>query len=373
MQQRHMDLIVNQPARDILITRSHITNCLRTHLQKVLDCVEVQTPILAANAGGAVARPFDTRATEFSHKELALRIAPELWLKRLVAGGLERIYELGPAFRNEGLDATHNPEFTMCEFYLAHATLDHLMTITENLFASIADSLQGFVESNQINLELPDPAIFKAKFKRLEFIPALEEAIGHPLPDLDSPTAISDILQLLQNAGKDWQLPPSSISSLPKLLDHMAGAVLEPESKDQALFITHHPVCMSPLSKSFTCPRTGQQVAARAELFYDGNELANMYEEENDPFEQRRKFVEQARARVVQQGEILADDEELPHIVDEQYIQVLESGLPPTGGWGCGVDRLVMLFTGAKRINDVLPFGNLRNVVRLASTGSQQQ
>lgn len=376
MQQRHLDLLVNKSARDILVARSFIINHLRAHLAKVLQCVEVQTPILAANAGGASARPFATRATEFSHKEMALRIAPELWLKRLVVAGFDRVFELGPAFRNEGVDHTHNPEFTVCEFYLAHANLDALMNITQNMFYGLAKSVQSLIHKGVVRLDSPDQSVFESRFERVEFIPELQEALGHPLPDLDSPTAVADLIKLLDDAGKDWHLslPPGN-PSLPKLLDHIAGAVLEPRSMGRPLYITHHPVCMSPLAKSFTCPQTGQQVAARAELFFDGNELANMYEEENDPFKQRRKLVGQARARLSgEKGTPAADnDEEPPHVVDEQYISVLESGLPPTGGWGCGVDRLVMLFTGAKRISDVLPFGNLRNVVGLASAGPQSQ
>lgn len=372
MQNRHLDLLLNRPARDTLVLRHLIINHLRAHLTKELDCVEVQTPILAANAGGAVARPFATHATEFPHKELALRIAPELWLKRLVVAGFDRIFELGPSFRNEGVDATHNPEFTVCEFYLAHANLDALMNLTQNLFYSLAKAVKGYVEKDVVDLKIPEPRTFEKRFKIAEFIPELEKALGHALPDLDHPHAVQDLIKLISNAGKDWHLSLPPNPSLPKLLDHMAACVIEPQSRGRPLYIIHHPVCMSPLAKSFTCPKSGQQVAARAELFYDENELANMYEEENDPFKQRSKFVSQAKARLAQQGEgPVARDEEPPHVIDEQYISVLESGLPPTGGWGCGVDRLVMLFSGAKRISDVLPFGNLRNVVGLASSGPQ--
>ncbi|KAF3764631.1 class II aaRS and biotin synthetase, partial [Cryphonectria parasitica EP155] len=368
MHNRHMDLLLNRSARDTLLVRAFIIHHLREHLHKTLKCVEVQTPILAANAGGAVARPFSTYATEFVHKDMALRIAPELWLKRLIVGGLDRIFEIGPSFRNEGVDATHNPEFTTCEFYLAYTNLDSLLHITENLMATLAKGVSAFLAKNELQVEAPDPKIFEKRFERVEFIPALEEALGQPLPNLDSPRAVTDILKLLEDAGKEWHksLPPNP--SLPKLLDHMAAAVIEPKSSDRPLYIINHPVCMSPLAKSFTCPTTGQQVAARAELFFGGNELANMYEEENDPFKQKRKFVNQAKAKLDQQGVAVADQDDDPaHVIDEQYISVLESGLPPTGGWGCGVDRLVMLFTGSKRISEVLPFGNLRNVVGLAS------
>lgn len=373
MHNRHMDLLLNRPARDILLVRTFIVNHLREHLHKALKCVEVQTPILAANAGGAVARPFSTHATEFPHKELALRIAPELWLKRLVVGGFDRVFEIGTSFRNEGLDATHNPEFTTCEFYMAYANLESLLNVTQNIVSAMAKGVNAYVKKKELQVESLDPKIFEKTFERVEFIPALEEALGQPLPRLESQRAARDIIELLEDAGKDWHrsLPPNP--SLSKLLDHMAAAVIEPKSKGRPLYIINHPVCMSPLAKSFTCPTTGQQVAARAELFFDGNELANMYEEENDPFKQRRKFVNQAIAKAAQQSEGAPSDDEPPHVIDEQYISVLESGLPPTGGWGCGVDRLVMLFTGAKRISDVLPFGNLRNIVGLAPADSQNQ
>lgn len=372
MQNRHLDLLINQSSREILLLRDFIMRHMRAHFQKVLQCVEVQTPILAANAGGAVARPFATQASEFPHKELALRIAPELWLKRLVVAGLDRVYEIGPSFRNEGIDATHNPEFTTCEFYLAHTNLSALLNITHALFYGLSKAIASY-QVKFPNLSIPDPTVFEAKFEQVEFIPAIEQALGRSLPDLNAQQALPDLINILNEEGKDWHhsLPPNP--SLPKLLDHIAAVVIEPQSKGRPLFIIHHPVCMSPLSKSFTCPRTGQQVAARAELFYDGNELANMYEEENDPRKQRRKFVAQARAKMAQLHAGATAKDDIPaHDIDYQYISVLESGLPPTGGWGCGMDRLVMLFSGAKRISDVQPFGNLRNVVGLASIGPRR-
>lgn len=374
MQNRHLDLLINPSSREILVLRDSIIRHMRSYFQEDLECVEVQTPILAANAGGAVARPFATQATEFTHKELALRIAPELWLKRLVVAGLDKVYEIGPSFRNEGIDATHNPEFTTCEFYLAHTDLSGLLDVTQALFRGLSQAVANHQHNKFPSLSIPDPRVFQANFEQIEFIPAIEEALARSLPDLTTPQALPDLITILNEEGKDWHLSLPPHPSLAKLLDHIAAAVIEPQSQGRPLFILHHPVCMSPLSKSFTCPKTGQQVAARAELFYDGNELANMYEEENDPRQQRRKFVDQARARLEQlRGGARETDEDPAHIIDEQYISVLESGLPPTGGWGCGVDRLVMLFSGATRISDVQPFGNLRHVVGLASIGAQSQ
>lgn len=370
MQNRHMDLIVSRGPREILVLREQLINHLRAHLRKVLKCVEVQTPILAASAGGAAARPFTTRASEFSQKELALRIAPELWLKRLVVGGMDRVFEIGTSFRNEGLDATHNPEFTTCEFYIAGANLNALINMTHTILYGIANNIEHYRERSFSSLSIPDLAPLQSRYESVEFIPAIEEALGDSLPNLESDTALPDLIALLEKNGKTWHHSLPSMPSLPKLLDHIAAAVIEPQSQYKPLFIKYHPACMSPLSRSFTCPTTGQNVAARAELFYNGNELANMYEEENDPFKQRAKFVAQAKARNSHNINNNSNSEDPGHVIDEQYLAVLESGLPPTGGWGAGIDRLVMLFSGAERICDVLPFGNLRHVVGLASVGS---
>jgi lysyl-tRNA synthetase, class II len=310
----------------------------------------VHTPLLTAGAGGAVARPFETVATELEGQKLNLRIAPELWLKRLVVGGVEKVYELGPAFRNEGVDATHNPEFYICEFYEAFATLEHLMSKTEALLAYIGQRLSQRQHEDNFGLKdtLPN---FSSPFNRLEFLPALQHHLGHPLPDLDSPTALDEFTSMFK--AKDITLP--SNPTLPRLLDTLSSHFLEPLC-DKPTFIINHPACLSPLAKHLVCPQTGQTVAARAELFVGGRELANMYEEENSPFSQRQKFIDQLKYRTI-------DGEGDAVQIDESYVKALEWGLPPTGGWGCGVDRIIMLFTGDKRMADVLPFGTLRNVV----------
>lgn len=322
------------------------------------DFLEFQTPILSENAGGAVARPFVTSSAEAQSKDIALRIAPELWLKRLVVGGVERVFEIGPAFRNEGIDSTHNPEFTMCEFYSAFSNLSNLMNQTEEFIAGLAEHCQGLISNKLGSLPPIDLTRYSRPFKKLEFIPSLESALGFALPDLAAEGAHEDLLALLEK--HNIPLRTDNSPNLAKLLDKLSGVYLEPHSASAPLFITHHPACMSPLSKGFLCPRTGQQVSARAELFAGERELANMYEEENDPFSQRRKFLEQVRNRDPADGDGDA-------VVDESYVQALESGLPPTGGWGCGVERLVMLFSGARRISDCLSFGTLRNVVGLSA------
>jgi len=306
--------------------------------------------LIADKAGGAIAKPFTTVATEFSEKTLALRIAPEIWLKRLVIGGMDRVFEIGPAFRNEGLDATHNPEFTTCEFYKSFADLEDLISMTESMFAGLAKLVTELRHYPLKKLPEVDMGQFKAPFKRIEFIPAVEAGLGQKLPDLSADDAEEKLVALF----KEKSLPVPSSPTLLRLLDKLSSIYIEPDCLAPT-FITHHPSSMAPLSKSFLCPRTNQSVSARAELFIQNRELANMYEEENSPFEQRAKFIQQAKWR----------DDENRAMVDESYLEALEWGLPPTGGWGCGVDRLVMVFSGAKRISDVLAFGSLRNVVNL--------
>ncbi|OTA38702.1 hypothetical protein BTJ68_01181 [Hortaea werneckii EXF-2000] len=360
---RHVDMLANPSAVQPLLVRHHIIQALRDHLNKT-QFVEVTTPLLTAGAGGAVARPFETEATELEGQKLNLRIAPELWLKRLIVGGMSRIYEIGPAFRNEGVDATHNPEFTICEFYEACATLDSLMTKTEVLLREMKqriDEARATASSDPVSSgssrlkDLPEVELdLQWPFRRLEFIPALEEAMKTPLPNLSTLDAHENLLSLFTAQNLDIPTKPT----LPRLLDALAAHYLEPLCT-QPTFITHHPAALSPLSKLFRCPQTGQTIAARAELFIRGREYANMYEEENSPFAQRRNFLEQLRYRAVDgEGDGVKE-------VDESYLEALEWGMPPTGGWGCGVDRLVMLFSGRERMSEVLAFGSLRNVVGL--------
>ncbi|KKA25017.1 Lysine--tRNA ligase [Rasamsonia emersonii CBS 393.64] len=348
---RHVQFLADPRTADTLKVRSAVIQYIR---QFFLDrsFIEVNTPIIAGEAGGAAARPFHTSATEFPEKQLSLRIAPELWLKRLVVGGFDKVFEIGPSFRNEGLDKTHNPEFTTCEFYHAYANLEELMSMTEELLSGMASHIRQFKENLQSGLK--DPEVdFSTPFRRIDFIPAIEEAIGRGLPDLTTPDAVEELKRLFE----DLSLPLPDQPSLPRLMDKLCATYLEPQCQSPT-FIVNPPECLSPLSKSFTHSSCNQRVAARCELFIQGREYVNAYEEENSPFEQRRKFQEQLLYN--EAGEI-----------DENYLQALEWGLPPTGGWGCGIDRLCMLFTNAKRISDVLPFGNLRAVTRrVESAGS---
>jgi lysyl-tRNA synthetase class 2 len=347
--QRHVDMLVNPAAIQTLRVR-HIVERAMHDFFNAKDFIKVNTPILQSGAGGAVARPFETEATELQGETLNLRIAPELWLKRLIVGGMERVYELGPVFRNEGVDATHNPEFTICEFYAAKASLDNLMQWTEALLRHIQSEVSA-AQALLSALDLPDLAL-TSPFQVLEFIPSLEKAINRPLPNLSTPTAQQDILSLFA----DLHLDPLSKPTLPRLLDALAAHYLEPLCTTPT-FITNHPASLSPLSKHYTCPLTSQTISARAELFMASKEIANMYEEENSSFAQRAKFEQQLLFQA-EDGE--GDGRKA---VDEGYLEALEWGLPPTGGWGCGVDRLVMMFSGRARVGDVLAFGGLRNVV----------
>lgn len=364
-------MIVNQDVTDTLRLRAGILTYLRQFLNE-RDFLEFQTPIIADNAGGAVAQPFTTSSTELPSKELALRIAPELWLKRLVVGGVHNVFEIGPSFRNESIDGTHNPEFTMCEFYSAYTNLGDLIRRTEELLSGLARHCQELISAQLKSLPAVDANLFSPPFRYVEFVPALEKALGFHLPNLSTETALADLVTVLKLANV--HIPGDTPTGLPKLLDRLAALYLEPLSFEGPLFITHHPSCMSPLSKSFVCPKTGQEVSARAELFVQGRELANMYEEENNPDLQLRKML-QYRKGAEARSEAAVDDglepareepdaDEAPP-VDLSYVQALRTGLPPTGGWGCGVERLVMLFSGSRRISDCLSFGTLKNVVSL--------
>lgn len=251
----------------------------------------------------------------------------------------------------------------MCEFYMPYADLEELMVMTQSMLANMRQTLiskadqAGFakdkLESNTAELRSCEEGLFP----RLPFIPTLESEMGCKLPDLDGPTAASDLVQLITRT-QAMSIPTDP--TLPRLLDALCSHYIEPLCKAPT-FITEHPVALSPLAKSFRCPHTNQNVSARAELFIQGREYANMYEEENSPAAQRAKFLQQLALR---RG---SDDGQIQGLNEESYVEALEYGLPPTGGWGMGVDRLVMLFTGQQRIGDVLPFGTLRNVVGLAA------
>jgi lysyl-tRNA synthetase class 2 len=347
----HVHQLTNQEPAEIFKLRALIYDYIRGAFQRD-GFLEVETPIFDVGAGGAIARPFETVANELSNMPVRLRIAPELNLKRLIVGGQDKIFEIGRVFRNEGVDNTHNPEFSICEFYEVGATLPSLIDRTEKLIQGLHAAIESLRSTHFPSLISPTDINFMSPFAQLPFIPTIEKASGRKLPDLASDTAVTELLTLFEEL--DITVPPNA--TLPRLLDTMAEEYIEPLCKNPT-FITQHPEALSPLSKSYVDEATGQRVASRVELFINSREYINAYEEENSPFEQRRKFMQQVDFHAEGEG-----------VVDESYLEALEWGMPPTGGWGCGLDRFVMLFANKKRIADVLPFGTLRNVVSIAKT-----
>jgi lysyl-tRNA synthetase class 2 len=347
--QPHVHQLTNAEPGDVLRLRALIYDYLRKSFQQG-GFLEVETPMFDVEAGGAIARPFETVANELSDMHIRLRIAPELNLKRLIVGGQDKIFEMGRVFRNEGVDNTHNPEFAICEFYEVGATLPSLISRTEQLIHELHTAIEALRPAYFPSLTAPEDIDFSAPFAQLPFVPTIEKASGRKLPDLTSSNAVEEVLAFFEDI--QLAIPPNA--TLPRLLDTLAEVYIEPLCKNPT-FITEHPEALSPLSKSYVDEATGQRIASRVELFINGREYVNAYEEENSPFEQRRKFVMQQSFRPEGQGAI-----------DESYLEALEWGMPPTGGWGCGLDRLVMLFANKKRIADVLPFGTLRNVVSIS-------
>jgi lysyl-tRNA synthetase class 2 len=340
--------LTSEEPGDILRLRALIYDYTRNYLMQS-GFLEVETPMFDVEAGGAIARPFETVANEMSNMHIRLRIAPELNLKRLIVGGQDKIFEIGRVFRNEGVDNTHNPEFSICEFYEVGATLPSLIERTEKLIHDLHKTVEALRPAYFPTLGPVEGINFSSPFAQLPFIPTIEKESGRWLPDLSSETASADLLYFFD----ELNIPVPPNPTVPRLLDALAEQYIEPLCTNPT-FITHHPEALSPLSKSFVDETTGQRVASRVELFINGREYVNAYEEENSPFEQRRKFVMQQAFHPEGEGAI-----------DESYLEALEWGMPPTGGWGCGLDRLVMLFSNKKRIADVLPFGTLRNVVSI--------
>ncbi|SGZ52343.1 CIC11C00000000597 [Sungouiella intermedia] len=353
---RVLNYLVDVDLKQKILVKSAVTGAIRDFLVSA-DFVEVQTPIIAGAGTGANAEPFITSLRALSDEKLLLRVAPELWLKKLVIGGFDKVFEIGMNFRNEGIDATHNPEFQTCEFYQSFTSLSQLMKITEDMFAFIYDVL----DKKSDKLQILRPQIKKLKafgagdFPRYEFIPMMEEKTGRKMPD------VLDTENLLE-FYKQINLEPPSTKSPAALLDNLSGIFLESiseETPDVPIFIYNQPSVMSPLAKS-SIVEYGERsfdVSLRFELFINGKEYVNSYEEENSPYAQAEKFALQQQTKAD-----FKDNEAL--IPDWFYVQQMEYGLPPTGGWGCGIDRLSMLFSGSERIEDVLTFGTLRDAIR---------
>ncbi len=331
---RYLDLIVNEDVMDIFIKRSKIIDSMREYLKKY-DFLEVDTPILQPIYGGASARPFKTHHNSLD-MDLYLRIADELYLKRLVVGGMERVFEFSRDFRNEGMDRSHNPEFTMMECYAAYWDYNDIMKFLEDMFVFICDALydDNKIVYGEYKIDLTPP------WEKKTFFGALKEITGKDLTDTGKEGLVKIAL--------DNKLDLQKGLSRGELLDLLFSELVEPELI-QPVFITDHPIEISPLAKKH---REREGLVERFEPYIAGFEIANAFSELNDPIDQRRRFEDQMTQR--------NDKEEESYPLDEDYILALEHGLPPTGGLGVGIDRLVMLLTNSHSIRDVILFPQMR-------------
>ena len=336
---RYLDLIMNPDVRDIFIKRSQIIQSIRRFLLG-RDFLEVETPMMQPIPGGAEAAPFKTHHKALG-MDLYLRIAPELYLKRLVVGGLERVFEINRNFRNEGVSTQHNPEFTMLEFYQAYATYEDLMTLTEEMVARAAVDVTGspVISYQGEKIDLSGP------WRRISLTDALAEIDGV------SQELLTDKQGLLDFAVKK-EIQVTKTGRLGKVITKLFDVLVEPKLI-QPTFITEYPVEVSPLSRRSD---TSPDITERFELFIAGREIANGFSELNDPEDQRGRFLEQVKDRE-------AGDEEA-HLMDEEYIEALEYGMPPTAGEGVGIDRLTMLLTDSPSIREVILFPHMKPAER---------
>jgi lysyl-tRNA synthetase, class II len=340
--QRYLDLIVNPEAREVFHVRSRVVAAIREFLDS-RGYLEVETPMMQPIAGGAMARPFRTHHNALD-VDLFLRIAPELYLKRLVVGGLERVYEINRVFRNEGISTRHNPEFTMLEFYQAYSDYQDLMTMTEALILFVAKSATG---KDEIQLE-GETISLRAPFARVSLRQAAADAaskkLGQPVAesDLRDHAKVSDLAARL-GVSVDPKFGPGKITTT-------IFETLVEESLVQPTFVYDFPTEVSPLSKQ----RPGDlDTVERFELYIGKTEIANAFSELNDPIEQRNRFMQQLEEK--------AKGDQEAHAMDEDYVRALEYGLPPTAGEGIGIDRLVMMLTDSRSIRDVILFPLMRS------------
>jgi lysyl-tRNA synthetase class 2 len=333
--QRYVDLMANEESRKTALTRAKIVSELRRQFED-RGFIEVETPVLLSQATGAAARPFETHHNALD-LDLSLRIATELFLKRLVVGGIERVFEIGRIFRNEGVDSTHNPEFTMLEAYQAFADYGDIMELIEDVFAAVAEAAVGtpMLTYQERMLDLTPP------FRRVRLVDLVAEVVDE---DISLDTPIDRLRTLAGRHGVDVDPSWGPGRVIFEIYEVAAESTIwEPT------FVTDYPKEVSPLSRVH---RDDPRLAERFELVIAGSEYANAFSELNDPFDQRERFEAQVAARAA------GDDE--AHPVDEDYIRALEDGLPPTGGLGIGVDRFVMLLTDRKHIREVILFPTMR-------------
>jgi len=335
--QRYIDLIMNEEVKDTFIKRSKIISAIRRYLDGQ-GFMEVETPMLVSNAGGAAARPFETHFNALD-EDLKLRISLELYLKRLIVGGLERVYEIGRVFRNEGLDTRHNPEFTLMELYQAYTDYNGMMDLTENLYRYVAQEVLGTtkITYNGIEMDLGKP------FERITMVDAVKKYAG---VDFNEISFLEDARKIADEKGVEYEER------------HKKGDILNlffetfvEEHLIQPTFLMDHPVEISPLTKR---KPSNPDYVERFEFFMNGWEMANAYSELNDPIDQRERF--KAQEELFAQG-----DEEANH-TDEDFLNALEIGMPPTGGIGFGIDRMCMLLTDSAAIRDVLLFPTMKSL-----------
>ena len=337
--QRYVDLIMNEEAKDTFIKRSKIISSIRRYLDDQ-GFMEVETPMLVANPGGAAARPFETHFNALD-EDLKLRISLELYLKRLIVGGLERVYEIGRVFRNEGLDTRHNPEFTLMELYQAYTDYHGMMDLTENMFRHVAKEVLGTTTFKYGDIELD----FGKPFERLTMTEAVKKYAGI---DFDDPAQVPDT-EAAKKLAKEHHIEFEDFHTKGHILNLFFEEFCE-DKMVQPTFIMDHPIEISPLTKKK--PSDPSKVE-RFELFINGWEMCNAYSELNDPIDQRERFA-------LQDANAAAGDEEAEH-TDEDFLNALEVGMAPTGGIGYGIDRLTMLLTNSPAIRDVLLFPTMKS------------
>ena len=345
--QRYVDLIMNEDVKDTFIKRSKII----TEIRKFLDgqgFMEVETPMLVSNAGGAAARPFNTHFNALN-EDVKLRISLELYLKRLIVGGLERVYEIGRVFRNEGVDTRHNPEFTLMELYQAYTDYHGMMDLTENMFRYLAETVCGTttIPYAEAMIDLGKP------FERITMVEAIKKYSGI---DFDQIETTEEAKAIAKEKGIEFEER------------HLRGDIINlffeefvEDKLIQPTFVMDHPIEVSPLTKK---KPSDPRYVERFELFIYGREMANAYSELNDPIDQRERFLAQEEA-------FAAGDEEANH-TDEDFLNALEIGMPPTGGIGYGIDRLVMLLTNSPAIRDVLLFPTMKSLDKPANAGNEE-
>ncbi len=342
--QRYVDLIMNPDTKDTMIKRSRIISTIRRYLD-AQGFLEVETPMLVQNAGGAAARPFETHFNALD-EDLKLRISLELYLKRLIVGGLEKVYEIGRVFRNEGIDTRHNPEFTLMELYQAYTDYNGMMDLTENLFRHIAHEVlgSGKIVYNGIEMDLEKP------FARITMLDAVKQYSGVDFREIKT-------LEEARAVAKAHNIAYEERHKKGDILNLFFDEYVE-DKLIQPTFVTEHPVEISPLTKR---KPDDPDYVERFEFYMNGWEMCNAYSELNDPIDQRARFA--AQDELAAQG-----DEEANH-TDEDFLNALEIGMPPTGGIGYGIDRLCMLFTNSSAIRDVLLFPTMKSV----KTGSEEK